>query len=79
MKTVLCAMLILPALATGAVSQTVNVRGHTTREGVYVPPHVRTAPNETKVDNWSSRPNTNPYTGKVGTADPYAPKPYPSK
>lgn len=54
----------------------VTVRGHTTRDGVYVPPHVRTAPNESRTDNWSSRPNINPYNGKAGTVDPYAPKPY---
>lgn len=77
MKLLTCAALLLPAIATGATAQSsVNVRGHTTREGVYVPPHVRTAPNETKADNWSSRPNVNPYTGKAGTADPYAAKPY---
>jgi len=77
MKLLICAALLLPAIATGAIAQSsVNVRGHTTREGVYVAPHVRTAPNETKADNWSSRPNVNPYTGKAGTADPYAPKTY---
>lgn len=77
MKLLLSAALFVPMIATGATAQSsVNVRGHTTREGVYVPPHVRTAPNETRTDNWSSRPNVNPYTGKAGTADPYAPKPY---
>jgi hypothetical protein len=77
MKLILCSALLLPTIAIGASAQSsVAVRGHTTREGVYVQPHVRTAPNETKVDNWSSRPNVNPYTGKAGTADPYAPKPY---
>ncbi len=62
--------------AAAQYSAPVTVRGHTTREGVYVPPHVRTAPNDTRTDNWSSKPNVNPYTGKAGTADPYAPKPY---
>jgi len=61
---------------TGATAQSVQVRGHTTRNGTYVPPHVRTAPNSTRTDNWSSTPNTNPYNGKAGTVDPYAPKPY---
>lgn len=77
MKLLLSVVLLVPTIATGATAQSsVNVRGHTTREGVYVPPHVRTAPNETRTDNWSSRPNVNPYTGKAGTAEPYAPKPY---
>lgn len=66
----------IAASASAQYRAPVTVRGHTTREGVYVPPHVRTAPNETRTDNWSSRPNVNPYNGKVGTVDPYAPKPY---
>jgi hypothetical protein len=48
-------------------------RGYVTKSGAYVAPHYQTAPNGTKVDNWSSRPNVNPYTGKPGTKDPYAP------
>jgi hypothetical protein len=45
----------------------VSVRGDTTKRGTYVQPHVRTAPNKTKNDNWSTRGNVNPRTGKVGT------------
>ncbi len=70
---------VCATLSTSAAAQykaPVRVQGHVTRGGVYVPPHVRTAPNQTRTDNWSSRPNVNPYTGKAGTADPYAPKPY---
>lgn len=46
-------------------------RGYVTKSGTYVAPHIQTAPNSTKVDNWSSRPNVNPYTGKPGLVDPY--------
>jgi hypothetical protein len=28
---------------------------------------MRSAPNGTKADNWSSKGNVNPYTGKEGT------------
>lgn len=79
MKKTILAGVICVGMAAGAAAQynaPVRVQGHTTREGVYVPPHVRTAPNETRTDNWSSKPNTNPYNGKAGTVDPYAPKPY---
>jgi hypothetical protein len=78
MKMILIATLAASVAATSATAQsTVHVRGHTTRDGVYVPPHERTAPNDTKTDNWSSKPNVNPYTGQTGTVDPYAPpKPY---
>lgn len=48
----------------------VHVHGYTTRSGRYVQPHMRTAPDHTRRNNWSSRGNVNPYTGKVGTKDP---------
>jgi hypothetical protein len=47
-----------------------SVRGHTTKNGTYVPPHRATNPNGTKSDNWSTKGNTNPYTGKQGTKNP---------
>ena len=46
--------------------------GYVTKNGTYVAPGVATNPNDTKSDNYSSRPNTNPVTGKEGTKDPYA-------
>ncbi|WP_445145034.1 hypothetical protein [Dyella sp. Tek66A03] len=59
--------------ASGATSATpVLHSGYTKQNGTYVAPHYQTAPNQTKTDNWSSRPNVNPYTGKAGTKDPYA-------
>jgi len=51
-----------------------SVRGYTTRNGTYVAPHRATNPNATKMDNWSTKGNVNPFTGKPGTVDPYAPK-----
>lgn len=62
-------------LSGAAYSQEVRVRGYTKADGTYVAPSVRTAPNDTRTDNWSSKPNVNPYTGQAGTQDPYAPKP----
>jgi hypothetical protein len=35
--------------------------------GQYVYSHYRTTPNTTKVDNFSTKGNYNPYTGKNGT------------
>ena len=48
----------------------VRVRGYKKRNGTYVKPHYRTAPNATKSDNWSTKGNVNPYTGKPGTKNP---------
>ncbi len=62
--------LILVLTADGAFAQ-VHVRGHYNhRTGTYVMPHYRTAPDHTRLNNWSTRGNYNPFTGKRGSADP---------
>ena len=42
-------------------------RGYVTKSGTYVEPHRATNPDKRKSNNWSSKGNTNPYTGKKGT------------
>lgn len=60
------------ALAMPAVAQKSNqVKGYVRKDGTYVAPHYRTNPDARVSNNWSTAPNVNPYTGKVGTADPY--------
>lgn len=49
---------------------TTHVRGYTTKRGTYVEPHQRTAPDKSKANNWSTKGNVNPYTGKEGTKEP---------
>lgn len=51
----------------------IKVKGYTKKNGVYVAPSVRTEPNKTKLDNYSSKGNANPATGKAGTVDPLKP------
>jgi hypothetical protein len=51
-------------------SGVVHVRGYTRKDGTYVAAHDRTAPNDTKLDNWSTKGNINPETGKPGTKNP---------
>ncbi len=65
MKTALAALLLFatPSLAAPKV----RVRAHTTKSGSYVPAHVRTSPDSRKSNNFSTKGNTNPYTGKAGT------------
>lgn len=48
----------------------VKVNGYYRKDGTYVQPHYRTAPNSTNRDNFSTRGNTNPYTGKPGYITP---------
>lgn len=45
----------------------VHVRGYTRKDGTYVAPHERSAPDSSKANNWSTKGNVNPYTGKPGT------------
>ena len=65
----LCALVVSPAVAQNSHS----VRGYTRKDGTYVPPHRATNPNSSRSDNWSTKGNVNPYTGKSGTKDPYSP------
>ena len=58
--------------ATIAFAQDVYVRGYYRSDGTYVQPHYRSSPNNTTLDNWSTKGNVNPYTGKLGTRDPYS-------
>ena len=44
-----------------------TVSGHTTKTGTYVAPSHATNPNSTKSDNYSTKGNVNPHTGKEGT------------
>ena len=52
---------------TGGRSASTSVRAHVTKQGVYVPPHRGTTPDKSINNNWSTKPNTNPYTGKAGS------------
>lgn len=41
------------------------------KSGIVVPPSYRSSPNNKKWDNWNSKGNINPYTGKKGIKNPY--------
>jgi len=61
------AFLVL-ALPTSARSgSAVWVRGYWRSDGTYVRPHWRSAPDGNPWNNWSTYPNINPFTGKIGT------------
>ena len=65
-KLAVITLVISSLVASSAVAQ-VAVRGHTRSDGTYVQGHYRSNPNNTTTDNWSVRPNVNPYTGQRGT------------
>ena len=65
---ILCLSLFTPAWA-----EMVSVHGSVSRKtGKYRKPYHRTAPNKTKMDNWSTRGHVNPLTGKKGSNSPSA-------
>ncbi len=46
------------------------VSGYTKSNGTYVQGYYRTNPNSTIKDNYTTKPNVNPYTGAAGTISP---------
>lgn len=73
MKTILRGLLLTTigaVLAFGSALADTAVKGYYKKDGTYVQPHQRSDPNSSKTDNWSTKGNTNPYTGKEGTKDP---------
>lgn len=61
-------ILLLAFIVVGApLFGATRVKGYTRKDGTFVAPHTRSAPNRTKVDNYSTKGNINPYTGKAGT------------
>jgi hypothetical protein len=46
------------------------VNGYTRSNGTYVSGHYKTTSNNTINDNYTTRPNVNPYTGTAGTIQP---------
>ena len=47
------------------------VRGYYRSNGTYVQGHHRSARDGNVYNNWTTKGNTNPYTGKEGTREPY--------
>lgn len=70
MKKIIAASALVLAFAAAAQADE-YVNGYTRRDGTYVQPHYRTSPNSTTLDNYSTRGNTNPYTGERGYNDPF--------
>ena len=48
----------------------VKVRGYYRKDGTYVRPHYRSAPDGNPYNNWSYPGNTNPVTGNVASGNP---------
>jgi hypothetical protein len=56
-----------PATGTGAKAQREHVRSYTKKNGARVTAHDRSTKDTSKTNNWSTKGNSNPETGKTGT------------
>ena len=52
---------------TGSSHSSHAVKGYTTKRGTYVAPHRQSNGDGTQRNNWSTKGNTNPSTGRAGT------------
>ena len=48
-----------------------HVHAYTKKNGTHVAGYDRTTPDHTRLNNWSTKGNVNPETGKKGTKSPY--------
>lgn len=53
--------------STASSSRSTRVKGYTTKKGTYVAPYRRTKADRTQRNNYSTKGNTNPWTGAKGT------------
>ncbi len=78
MKTILLGLALLGSVAlASAPAQAqrsgrssfgdVYVRPHLRSDGSFVNGHMRSRPDSSFTNNWTTFPNTNPYTGREGT------------
>jgi hypothetical protein len=65
-------------VASGLALADNYVNGYVRQDGTYVAPHYQTAPDSTRMNNYSTQGNVNPYNGNVGTQNPYRPPPMPT-
>lgn len=70
MRLLILALVV--GVASGSASAQVYVHGYTTKNGTYVAPHYRSSPDRNPYNNWSTVGNVNPYTGQLGTKNPYS-------
>lgn len=78
MKTIaLAGIAVLALMSTahaqygyGSSSRSHPVSPYTNNHGTYVQGSHATNPNNTQMDNYTTRGNVNPYTGEIGTRTP---------
>lgn len=67
----------LALLAAAPLASADWVKGYIRADGTYVPGYYRSTPNNTTLDNYSTKGNVNPFTGQPGYVQPNASPPRP--
>jgi len=72
-KIIFCLAIISSLVFTASVeAKTIKVKSYyKPTTGKYINSYFKTSPNKTKIDNYSTKNNYNPYTGKKGYVNPY--------
>lgn len=71
MKKILLLFVVFISMTSLAKAHDQFYRGYSHADGSYVQPHYQSAPDSNIYNNYSTRGNTNPYTGQAGTVVPY--------
>lgn len=69
-KSFALALIVASMTAATAAQADTYVHGYTRGNGTYVQPHVRSSPDSSYNNNWTTQGNVNPYTGESGTRAP---------
>ena len=69
-KLLLIPLVLLVSMAIEVEAGRVRVKGYYRKDGTYVRPHYRTAPDSNPYNNYSFPGNYNPNTGKITPGDP---------
>jgi hypothetical protein len=72
-NALICALLL--AVAAPTIAKDTYTKPYIRKDGTYVSGHYKSAPDSTKLNNYSTKGNVNPYTGEDGTVDPYKVQP----
>jgi len=70
MKSLKIVILLITIIFSCPMFADVSVRGYYKHNGTYVQPYYRSNPNKNLYDNWSTKGNVNPHTGKEGNKNP---------
>ena len=68
MKIIIASLILVASSLAMADNYT---QGYVRKDGTYVEGHYKTAPDRNPYNNYSTQGNSNPYTGREGTRDPY--------